>query len=38
MTVSDAHLAQGHAKQQLNSAQQKGGRTCDRLFVIPGRA
>ncbi|MCS3497063.1 hypothetical protein M2189_003978 [Bradyrhizobium japonicum] len=37
MTGSDAHLAQGHAKQQLSSAQQKGGRTCDRLFVIPER-
>ncbi|KGT81061.1 hypothetical protein MA20_06600 [Bradyrhizobium japonicum] len=35
---ADAHLAQGYARQQLNSAQQKGGRACDRLFVIPGRA
>jgi len=39
MMGSDAHLAQGHAKQQSNSAQQKGGRACDRLFefVIPER-
>jgi len=38
MTGSDAHLAHAHAKQQSNSAQQKGGRACDRLFdfVIPG--
>src|SRR3954453_9152976 len=36
---SDAHLAQGHARRSANSAQQKGGRACDRLFVyvIPGR-
>ncbi|MFL6811349.1 MAG: hypothetical protein ACJ8FD_20280, partial [Bradyrhizobium canariense] len=33
------YLAQGHARRRANSAQQNGGRACDRLFVyvIPGR-
>src|SRR3954453_18954513 len=30
---SDAHLAQGHERRSANSAQQKGGRACDRISI-----